>query len=134
MDNIPKISEAEYEVMKVLWQENPLTSEEIIDKLSEKNQWSGQTIKTFITRLSKKKALSYEKKGRIYYYYPLISEKEALSYENNNFLKRVYNGAVGLLISNFVNNNKLTLEDINEIEKILNEKKYEFNNENGDDV
>lgn len=134
MSNLPKISEAEYEVMKTLWQESPLTSEEIIDRLSKRYKWSSQTIKIFITRLSKKEALSYEKKGRTYYYYPLISEKEALSYENKSFLKRVYDGAVGLLISNFIQDKALTLDDINEIEKILNDKKAELAPEEGDDV
>lgn len=56
MKNIPKISEAEWEVMKLMWKTSPLTSEKIISTLSDKMNWSTQTIKTFITRLIKKGA------------------------------------------------------------------------------
>ncbi len=54
MTEIPKISESEWEVMKLLWNKSPLTSEEIICCLSEDKKWTKQTVKTFIIRLTKK--------------------------------------------------------------------------------
>ncbi|WP_304943909.1 BlaI/MecI/CopY family transcriptional regulator, partial [Vallitalea guaymasensis] len=62
--NIPSISDSELEVMKLIWYKNPITSDEIINSLSEKMSWNPQTIKTFITRLVKKKAISYNRVGR----------------------------------------------------------------------
>lgn len=55
MKIFPKISESEWEIMKLIWKTNPLTSEQIINSLSDKMNWSTQTIKTFITRLIKKR-------------------------------------------------------------------------------
>ena len=125
MNNIPKISESEWEVMKLLWNKNPLTSEEIIESLREDNNWTKQTIKTFIIRLTKKGAIGYEKEGRIYKYYPLVDEKDCRKYENKSFLQKVYSGSLGVLISNFLEEETLSTNEIEELEKILKEKKEE---------
>lgn len=122
MSTLPKISEAEWEIMKLIWKSNPLTSEEIINQLSTKMMWSAQTIKTFITRLIKKEAIGFEKKGRIYYYYPLLSEEECIRSENEFFLKKVYDGALNMLFTKFLDE-ELSLEQIEELESILKDKK-----------
>ncbi|EKQ57634.1 MULTISPECIES: BlaI/MecI/CopY family transcriptional regulator [unclassified Clostridium] len=123
MKELPKISEAEWEVMKLLWKTNSLTSEKIIASLSEYNDWSDQTIKTFITRLIKKGAIGYEKTGRIYNYYPLVSEDECVKSENEFFLKKVYNGALNILFTKFLEEENLSIGEIEELENILKDKK-----------
>lgn len=101
MKEIPQISESESEVMRLLWEKNPLTANEIISKLSGKMNWSDQTIKTFINRLLNKEAIRFEKSGRNYSYYPVISQDEYFKAENKTFLERVYKGAANLLFSKF---------------------------------
>ncbi|NFS06950.1 BlaI/MecI/CopY family transcriptional regulator [Clostridium botulinum] len=123
MKDMPKISAAEWEVMKLLWKENPLTSEKIINSLTKKMGWSTQTVKTFITRLLKKEAISFEKVGRAYNYYPLISEDECIKAENQSFLQKVYDGAVGMLFTRFLEEETLSEEEIEELEQILKDKK-----------
>jgi BlaI family transcriptional regulator, penicillinase repressor len=123
MKNIPKISEAEWEVMKLIWKTSPLTSEKIIASLSEKMNWSTQTIKTFITRLIKKEAIGFEKLGRIYNYYPLISENECIKSENESFLHKVYDGALGILFTKFLEEENLSIDEIEELESLLKDKK-----------
>lgn len=123
MKDVPKISTAEWEIMKLIWKKNPLTSEEIIASLSTKMDWSAQTIKTFITRLIKKEAVGYEKVGRNYHYYPLISENDCLKSENKSFLERVYGGAVGLLFTKFLEDEALSEKEIEELEELLKRKK-----------
>ncbi|HBJ2608601.1 transcriptional regulator [Clostridium botulinum] len=123
MKDMPKISAAEWEVMKLLWKENPLTSEKIINSLTEKMDWSTQTVKTFITRLLKKEAIGFEKVGRAYNYYPLISEDECIKAENQSFLQKVYDGAVGMLFTRFLEEETLSEEEIEELEQILKDKK-----------
>ncbi|EPY2272115.1 BlaI/MecI/CopY family transcriptional regulator [Clostridium sporogenes] len=123
MKDMPKISAAEWEVMKLLWKESPLTSEKIINSLTEKMNWSTQTVKTFITRLLKKDAISFEKVGRAYNYYPLISEDECIKAENQSFLQKVYDGAVGMLFTRFLEEETLSEEEIEELEQILKDKK-----------
>lgn len=123
MKDMPKISAAEWEVMKLLWKESPLTSEKIINSLTEKMDWSTQTVKTFITRLLKKEAIDFEKVGRAYNYYPLISEDECIKAENQSFLQKVYDGAVGMLFTRFLEEETLSEEEIEELEQILKDKK-----------
>ena len=129
MSTLPKISEAEWEIMKLIWKSNPLTSEEIIHQLSNKMKWSAQTIKTFITRLIKKGAIGFEKKGRVYYYYPLLSEEECIRSENEFFLKKVYDGALNMLFTKFLDE-ELSLEQIEELENILKDKKVKNSSDN----
>ncbi len=123
MKELPKISEAEWEVMKLLWKNDSLTSEKIIASLSEDNDWSHQTIKTFITRLIKKGAIGYEKVGRIYNYYSLVSEDECIKSENEFFIKKVYNGALNMLFTKFLEEDNLSIDEIEELENILKDKK-----------
>ncbi len=118
-----QISAAEWEVMKLLWKESPLTSEKMINSLTEKMDWSTQTVKTFITRLLKKEAIGFKKVGRAYNYYPLISENECIKAENQSFLQKVYDGAVGMLFTRFLEEETLSEEEIEELEQILKDKK-----------
>ncbi|MBE5981981.1 MAG: BlaI/MecI/CopY family transcriptional regulator [Paenibacillaceae bacterium] len=122
MSTLPKISEAEWEIMKLIWKSNPITSEEIINLLSGRMMWSAQTIKTFITRLIKKEVIGFEKKGRVYYYYPLLSEEECIRSENETFLKKVYDGALNMLFAKFLEE-ELSMDQIEELERILKDKK-----------
>jgi len=130
MKVLPKISEAEWEIMKLIWKSNPLTSEEIIHSLSDAKIWSPQTIKTFITRLIKKGALGFERRGRTYYYYPLLSEAECVKSENDFFLKKVYNGALNMLLTRVLEEEDLSLEQIEELENILKDKKEKNSSNN----
>ncbi|MBV7275509.1 BlaI/MecI/CopY family transcriptional regulator [Clostridium thailandense] len=125
MKEVPKISAAEWEVMKLLWKENPLTSEKIINSLTSKMEWSTQTVKTFITRLVKKEVIGFEKVGRTYNYYPLISEDECIKAENQSFLQKVYDGAVSMLFTKFLEEESLSEKEIEELEQLLKNKKKE---------
>jgi BlaI family penicillinase repressor len=123
MKEVPQISESESEVMRLLWKVSPLTSNEIINELSDRMNWSDQTIKTFINRLLNKEAIRFEKSGRNYNYYPVISQDEYFKAENKTFLERVYKGAANLLFSKFLEEEKLSEEDISRLQRILEEKK-----------
>lgn len=119
-----KISEAELEVMKILWEENPLTSKEIIKRLHHM-AWSDNTIKTFLNRLLNKGSIKNKAEGRTYLYSPTISYDKYLSKENKNFLNVIYNGATNLLISKFIEEEELSNEDIKELQDMLENKRKE---------
>ena len=116
-----KISDAEWEVMEVIWEKSPLTAEEIIVMLETKI-WSAQTVKTFISRLIKKGAIGFEKSGRSYLYYPMISEKQFKKKETRSFLDRVYGGRLKNLFSNFLDSETLTDEEIEYLRKVISDK------------
>jgi BlaI family penicillinase repressor len=122
MNETSKISEAEWEVMRVLWTESPLTANKIVEKLTATKHWKATTIRTLINRLVEKKVLSYEKKGREFHYYPLVAEVDCIQAESHSFLRRVYRGALTPILSAFMENEELSPEDAEELKRILQKK------------
>ncbi len=123
MAEIPRISESEHIVMKVIWAENPIASNLIIEKLSKTTTWKPKTVSTLLNRLLKKGAIGYEGSGRKYRYYPLIRESDFVRTESRSFLKRVFGGSVKPLLATMAQNEDLTLKDIEELKRIVEEKK-----------
>lgn len=122
MKKLPVISEAEYEVMKVIWANAPISTNEVVDQLLETTKWSSKTIQSLLARLVKKGALDYEKKSRVFIYTPLVKEEEYLERESDTFLNRFYNGTLSTMVVNFLEQDKLTKSDIQELKKILDER------------
>lgn len=122
MKILPKISDSEWEVMKIIWSKEEVTANEIIDNLKGKQEWKNTTIKSLINRLLNKEAIGFRKNGKEYFYYPLISEEECIKEESQSFLKKVFNGSLNEMVLNLVKSEKLTQEDINELRDILNNK------------
>ncbi|MHC1682255.1 MAG: BlaI/MecI/CopY family transcriptional regulator [Clostridiaceae bacterium] len=122
MKEIPKISESEWEVMKIIWTNSPCTSNEIIKALEDNTDWKPKTIKTLISRLVIKNALDFKEDGRKYLYFPLVSEEECVKAENQTFLSKVYNGALKTMLVNFIKESDLTKDDIEDLKRILDER------------
>ncbi len=122
MNNLPQISEAEYEVMKVIWNKYPISTNEIVEEITKSKEWNVRTVHTLIARLDKKGAISHKKDGRIYIYSPVVNKKDYLKYESKSFLNKFYNGAVNKLVMNFIENDMLSSAEIDELKKILGDK------------
>ena len=106
MKALPQISEAEFEVMKVIWKHAPISTNEITEKLTQTTKWSPKTIQTLIKRLVTKGALSYEKQRRVFVYTPLIEEKEYIGQESHSFLERYYDGDITAMLSAYIEDDK----------------------------
>lgn len=122
MKNLPQISEAEYEVMKIVWKYAPISTNEITEKLLLSTAWSEKTIHTLIKRLVVKGALTYEKKSRMFVYTPLINESDYLAHESDSFLKRYFDGNISAMVSSFLENDKLSQSEINDLRSLLSKK------------
>ena len=121
MKNI-SIGDAELEIMKVIWKEKePITSLDIGKKVEEKG-WKKTTIATFLARLTEKGALSAEKKGKLYYYTPLITEKEYKKSQTKTLIKTLYNGSAKDFALAFFREQQLSPEDIEELRAIFDNK------------
>lgn len=123
MKQVPKISEAEWEVMKIVWVNSPCTSNQIIDALAQSTDWSPKTIKTLISRLVNKNILGFKEDGRRYIYYSLVKESDCIKAENQSFLSKVYNGALKSMLVSFIKENDLSKDDIEDLKRILDERK-----------
>ncbi|HVY70221.1 MAG TPA: BlaI/MecI/CopY family transcriptional regulator [Verrucomicrobiae bacterium] len=119
----PKISEAEWEVMKVLWADSPRSAAEVIDALqADDPARHPRTIKTLLARLVKKRALAYEKHGRAYQYRPLVRQEECVAAASDSFLERVFGGSLQPMLAFFVGRRKLSRREIEELRRLLDRK------------
>ena len=122
MKTLPQISEAEYEVMRIVWKYTPINTNEVTDKLTKTTEWSPKTIHTLLKRLVNKGALTYEKEGRIFVYTPLVQEEEYINEQSTSFLNRFFSGNVTSMLSSFLGHDQLSPSEINELRSLLSEK------------
>ncbi len=118
--SLPKISDAEWEVMQVAWQKGEVTAQDVIQILG--TRWSPRTVKTLLSRLVTKGALRYEARGKAYLYRPAVAREDCVRQESQSFLQRVFAGAEAPLLVHFVENAKLTPTELAHLRKILAEK------------
>lgn len=121
MKSLPKISDAEWSIMRVLWKKNPVSFSEIMEDLKDTSEWSPKTVHTLISRLVKKEAVDIIKDKKCYQYVPKVTEREMKKSETKTFLNKIYNGSINLFVSNFFKEEKLTKEEISELKRILDE-------------
>ncbi len=121
MRSLPQISEAEFEVMKIVWKSAPVNTNEITERLQKTTSWSPKTIQTLIRRLVAKGALTYEKQGRVFVYTPLVGEQEYLNQESRSFLKRFYGGEITAMLSAYLEDGRLTETELQKLRSLLAE-------------
>jgi BlaI family penicillinase repressor len=114
-----KISQSELDVMNVLWRESPLGASEVVTRLATKKDWSDRTVKTLLSRLVEKGALSTELDGRRFLYTPAISRDSYAGPATRKFAERLFGGRAAPLVAHLAEGDGLTDEDIAEIEALL---------------
>lgn len=119
MKKLPQISEAEYEVMKIVWKNTPVSTNEVTEELTSTTDWSPKTIQTMLKRLVNKGALTYVKEGRVFVYTPLVEEDEYISQKSSSFLSRYYDGELTSMVSAYLENDRLSDEEISELRSLL---------------
>lgn len=124
MKSLPQISEAEFEVMKIVWKYAPISTNEITERLVKTTTWSPKTIQTLIKRLVTKGALSYEKQSRVFVYTPLVGEAEYIGQESNTFLNRFYDGNITAMLSAYINNDRLSEAEIDQLRSLLSKDNF----------
>lgn len=117
-----QISDAEWDVMRVIWEEEPRTAAGVIAALKETHDWNHRTIRTLLARLVEKQALSYEVDGARYLYRSAVKEKDCIQQRGQSFAAKVFGGDVSALVAHFVHDNQLTSEEIVELSRLLEEK------------
>ena len=131
MNGLSQISEAEYEVMKVVWKESPVNTNAVTEILTKTTNWSPKTIQTLLKRLVNKGALTYEKQGRVFVYTPLVEENEYIGQESNSFLKKFYNGDITAMLSAYIENDKLSETEIDTLRSLLSKRSKKGDSKRG---
>jgi BlaI family penicillinase repressor len=118
---VPQISDAEWEVMKVLWENGESTAGEIVQAVAAHNRWSPRTVKTLLNRLVKKGALGFEVNGRHYLYRARVGRDACVRQETRSFLSRVFDGAVAPAVVHFIEQSRLSPRELRQLRQLLDE-------------
>jgi predicted transcriptional regulator len=114
-----KISDAEQQLMELLWDEAPLGAAEIAERVPAERQWSLNTVKTMLSRLVAKGALAAEADGRRYLYRPLITREIVASRQASGLVDRLFGGRVSPLVAQLAEERSLSKEDLDELEALV---------------
>jgi BlaI family penicillinase repressor len=117
-----RITQAEWEVMAVVWEREPVAATTVAEVLDKKRRWSLATVRTLLRRLVNKGALSQEAEGKRYIYKSCVSMDECVRRESESFLDRVLGRAPSVSLLHLVKRADLSAKDIQELRKILREK------------
>ncbi|RDX02015.1 CopY/TcrY family copper transport repressor [Listeria kieliensis] len=118
-----KISDSEWEIMRVIWTQETSTAQEIIDILGESMNWKPATIKTLLGRLVKKGAVRTEPSGKKYIYHPIISEGETVKSATENLVSHICTKRIGGAIIDLIVEADLMDTDVERIKEQLVNKK-----------
>lgn len=114
-----ELSGAEWNLMESLWEYSPKVGSQIVSDMAARTGWSRSTTLTMLRRMTEKGLIACEDSGQMKTYAPLIEREEAVRKETESFLNRVYNGSISLLVSGFVDRQKLTEQEIAELRQLL---------------
>jgi BlaI family penicillinase repressor len=120
MKRIPRISDTEWEIMRLVWAQHPVTAADIIARLTAADSsWHPKTARTLLARLVEKKALDYEERGRVYVYEPRVTEAECVAAASGSFVERVFGGSLKPMLAHFIDQRRLTREELDELRALL---------------
>jgi BlaI family transcriptional regulator, penicillinase repressor len=117
------ISDAEWQVMQVVWKRKETTAAVVIADLAATSAWRHRTIRTLLARLVDKGVLAAQADGNRYLYRPLVSRGKCVREESQSFLQRVFGGDAGDLLVHFVRGADIAPEQIEELKRLLDEKR-----------
>jgi BlaI family transcriptional regulator, penicillinase repressor len=119
---LPRISDAEWEVMRVLWKQGPSSANDVIAALGQRRPpWHPRTVKAFLNRLVKKRALGFKAHGRAYLYHALVREGQCAEAASVSFIERVFGGSLKPMVAQFVARRRLSRQEIEELKDLLEE-------------
>ena len=119
VDTGERISEAEHAVMEALWTRAPLTAAEVCEDVCSNRDWSLATVKTLLSRLVAKRAVTTEADGKRFLYSPAIPRARYLGGESRRLVDRLFGGRAASLVAHLAAQEALTDSDIAEIEALL---------------
>lgn len=115
------LTPAEWNLMECLWTGKKRTGREVIDFLKARMGWSKSTTLTMLRRMTEKGLIVCDESGEVRKYSALVNREEAVLQETDDFLNRVYQGSVGLMMSTLTKKQSLSKEEIQELYDILKE-------------
>jgi len=114
-----KISEAESKVLEIFWRaQGPLSADDVVAAMDDRG-WTAGTIRTFLTRLVRKKAVAATPDGRRYLYQPLIRREDYVHAQSRNLIDRLFGGRIAPFITQFSERQALSRDEVEELKRLI---------------
>ncbi|HWQ74778.1 MAG TPA: BlaI/MecI/CopY family transcriptional regulator [Syntrophomonas sp.] len=124
MSNLKKLPDTEFEIMKVVWaNEPPITTNMVMEQLGNERKWKAPTVISLMLRMVEKGFLRTEKKGKERIYYPLVAKEDYLKFETDNFMKLYHENSFLSLVSTLYNGQQFSEHDIDELMQWVKERR-----------
>lgn len=115
MNVLPQISNAEWYILKVLWEKDLCSIKQITAELQSEKHWNANMVRALIVRLMDKGVVAANTHHRPYYYYPTIPRITYVEHSLQSFLSRVYDGSASQLLVDLLTFQLCSLEEIKNI-------------------
>jgi predicted transcriptional regulator len=124
MNNLKKLPDTEFEIMKVAWaNEPPITTNMVMDQLGNERAWKAPTVISLMLRLVERGFLRTEKNGKERIYFPLVAKDDYLKFETGNFMKQYHENSFLSFINALYDGKQLSDRDIEELMKWAKERR-----------
>lgn len=124
MENMKRLPDAEFEIMKVVWEkEPPITTAMIMEEIGDKRKWKAPTVLTLMRRLVEREFLRTEKKGKERTYYPLVGKEDYLELETEKFMKQYHKNSFLSFVNTLYNTKPPTEKELDELLKWAKERR-----------
>jgi len=117
----PEITDAQELIMRELWKQSPLSAQDIAARLAPRTAWKLTTVKTLLTRLHAKGAITATQRGKANDYAPAVSEDAWIRVESRSFLDRVFNGAMTPMLAHLFEDRRVSRADLKALRALLEE-------------
>ena len=115
------LTAAEWRVMECLWERSPLSGRELTEQMRELCGWSRSTTLTLLSRMEAKGAVAASTDAGKKKFSPLVRREDMALKETKDFLSRVYQGSLSMLVSSFTRKQPVSQEELDELHAILKE-------------
>ena len=118
-----QISDAEWQVMKIIWMQGEQTSTDLIKVLEKRFSWSKSTIQTLLARLVEKECLTREKQGKSFIYSALLTQEDSKKLLVQDIKDKLCSRRMKQLLANLIKECDFTLADLEGLEEVISKKK-----------
>lgn len=122
-DESIELTEAEWSVVKAIWEREPCTAPEVLERLAERTDWSYSTVRTLMDRMVGKGILSVRKEGKLSWFRSRVSREQAQRGELLYALKHAFDGAMTPLVRCLLDTRGLTEKDLDELDSLIRERR-----------
>ena len=119
MAGSPQISDAEWDVMKVVWDRQPVPASGVVEQLGRERAWAPRTVKTMLDRLVRKGALAYDVEGKRFLYRAKVDRDACVRHESRSFLSRVFDGSVTPAVVHLLTHSKFSRDELKQLRDLL---------------